>query len=36
MAAAKLGDISLCHPNNPKEEKDLYCNREFDTDPGLN
>jgi len=36
MMAARLGDITLCHPKNPKEEKDLYCNRNFADDAGFN
>jgi hypothetical protein len=36
MAAAKLGDITKCDQKNPLEEKNAYCNKEFDTDPGLN
>jgi len=36
MAAQKLGDITKCDPRRSPEEKNLYCNREFDTDPNLN
>jgi len=36
MAAQKLGDITKCDPRRTPEEKNLYCNREFDTDPNLN
>jgi len=36
MAANKLGDITKCDPNQPKANKDRYCNIEFDDDPGMN
>jgi len=36
MAAHNKGDMNLCKPTTPRAEVDLYCNRNFDTDPGLN
>lgn len=36
MAAAKLGDPTLCPPTKSAADKTKYCNENFDTDPDLN
>lgn len=36
LASHNKGDMNLCKPTNERKEIDKYCNKIFDTDPGLN